>query len=487
MKIFWQNIEEGQSLTDAVIREGSQLWWNSDEGQRPIKLLWQRNTLNATAGESLGVRQLEYVIIYPIISYARYGFTVDTYQAFLKNIVIKCLDNLELHSFASAEELPNVVKAHVAGLSQRPIAFITAIEAERMTFYGMKIFITALTNEACGADRDRQLANTNEIVALNELGVERSISEIMGKILPGVWNEAMVAIKNRKPAWLKNVAPGQEQYTATQRMIIQHKLNTVCQEARCPNRGECWAQRTATFMIMGEICTRSCRFCSVFHAGQQKPQPLNEQEPAHIAQAVKELGLRHVVITSVDRDDLPDMGASHFARTVELVKENNPDCVIEVLIPDMRGSKKDLGILLKGKVINILGHNVETVPSLYKEVRPGAEWERSLAILRYAKEIQADIVTKSGFMLGLGETKEQILELLTALHGVSCDIVTIGQYLQPTLQQLNVKRYYFPEEYSWLAQKGKELGLGHVEAGPLVRSSYHAATALAAHKQTKNL
>jgi lipoic acid synthetase len=276
-----------------------------------------------------------------------------------------------------------------------------------------------------------------------------------------------------KPSWLKVKAPGSPEYLQTREIVKRRKLNTVCEEAHCPNIGECWSHKTATFMIMGEYCTRRCHFCSVKDGTPENLQPLDQFEPFQVAMATKELGLKHVVITSVDRDDQPDNGASHFAMTVRAIRFHSPECKIELLIPDLQGKRNDLQVIVEAG-IDILNHNVETVPRLYRKVRPGAEYERSLSILEWAKQINPQVKTKSGIMVGLGEKSEEVYQLMDDLREANVDIMTIGQYLRPTEKQLPVKEYITPEEFDLYREEGLKRGFAFVESGPLVRSSYHA-------------
>lgn len=276
-----------------------------------------------------------------------------------------------------------------------------------------------------------------------------------------------------KPSWLKVKAPGSPTFLETRGIVKELKLHTVCEEARCPNIGECWSHYTATFMIMGDLCTRRCHFCSVKKGTAQTLQPLDPEEPERVGMAVKELRLKHAVITSVDRDDHVDNGASHFAKTVAAVHLYAPECKVELLIPDLQGSRRDLETLLAAGV-DVLNHNVETVPRLYKKVRPGAGYIRSLSILRWAKEIDAKVLTKSGIMVGLGEERDEVLALMDDLRNAGVDIMTIGQYLRPSERQLPVKRFVTPDEFKEYESEGLARGFKFVESGPLVRSSYHA-------------
>ena len=274
-----------------------------------------------------------------------------------------------------------------------------------------------------------------------------------------------------RPPWLRVRAPGGENYQRLRHLARQMELHTVCESARCPNIGECWNQSTATFMILGEICTRRCGFCAV---PKGRPQALDADEPRRVAEAAARLALRHAVITSVNRDDDNLGGARIFAATIAAVRQRVPGCSIEVLIPDFRGSQAALDIILAARP-EILDHNTETVPGLYRFVRPGARFERSLELLRRAKQAAVPgLRTKTGLMLGLGETTAELHQTLEALAATGCDILTLGQYLRPTPDHLPVKRFYAPEEFAALAQFGRTLGFAHVEAGPLVRSSYHA-------------
>lgn len=276
-----------------------------------------------------------------------------------------------------------------------------------------------------------------------------------------------------KPAWLKARAPGSPEYLETRGIVRDLKLHTVCEEARCPNIGECWSHHTATFMIMGDLCTRRCHFCSVKKGDSSTLQPLDPFEPERVGIAVKELKLKHAVITSVDRDDAFDNGASHFAKTVAAVRKHAPNCKVELLIPDLRGNRVDLEVIVKSG-IDVLNHNVETVPRLYKKVRPGAGYIRSLSILRWAKEVDPRIMTKSGIMVGLGEEAAEVHALMDDLRASNVDIMTIGQYLRPSERQLPVKEFVTPEEFKAYEEAGLSRGFRFVESGPLVRSSYHA-------------
>ena len=276
-----------------------------------------------------------------------------------------------------------------------------------------------------------------------------------------------------KPAWLRiRIATGPE-YQQIKGLMRALKLNTVCEEARCPNIYECWGDRTATFMILGDVCTRRCGFCAVTTG---RPRGVDPEEPAHLAAAVGRLGLKHAVITSVDRDDLPDGGAGHFAAVIRAVRDAHPDCEVEVLTPDFRGVPDAVATILPAGPV-VFSHNVETVPRLYPEARPGSLFARSLALLEEAVAFRGAAsrpLVKTGLMLGLGETTEELQETFEAVRATGCEILTLGQYLRPTLEHLPVARYVPPGEFAALREFALGLGFRHVEAGPLVRSSYHA-------------
>ncbi len=273
-----------------------------------------------------------------------------------------------------------------------------------------------------------------------------------------------------RPAWLKVRLPGGENYFELKRLMRGLELHTVCESARCPNLAECWSHRTATFMILGNLCTRRCGFCAV---PKGRPLALDGEEPERVAQAAEAMGLKYVVVTSVDRDDQPDGGAAAFARTVRALRREIVGVKVEVLIPDFRGSDEALQAVLEARP-DVLNHNVETVPRLYAVARRGSRYERSLRLLRRSRQIDSSIPTKSGLMVGLGETFEELRAVLADLAAAGVGIVTIGQYLRPSGDQLPVARYYAPEEFLALKSAGLALGLRHVESGPLVRSSYHA-------------
>lgn len=274
-----------------------------------------------------------------------------------------------------------------------------------------------------------------------------------------------------KPPWLKVRAPGSEQYLRLKGVMKELKLHTVCEEARCPNIGECWHHGTATFMILGDICTRSCSYCAVTTG---MPEGLDDDEPQRVAAAIEAMGLRHVVITSVNRDDLPDGGAGIFAETIRWTRRVVPGCSIEVLTPDFKGDKPAIATVMEARP-EIFSHNLETVRRLYRFVRPGGRYERALEVLEYARSLDATVLTKSGIICGMGETRAELIGAMRDLAAVGIEILTLGQYLRPSPHHLPIDRYYTPDEFRELKKVGEdEIGFRHVEAGPLVRSSYHA-------------
>ena len=276
--------------------------------------------------------------------------------------------------------------------------------------------------------------------------------------------------KQRKPPWLKIRTPGGSDYVTVKRMMRDLHLNTVCEEAHCPNLGECWGNRTATFIILGDVCTRNCSYCAVAHG---KPPEYDEQEPERLAAAAKEMNLRHVVITSVNRDDLPDGGAGIFARCVEEIHSLLPGATVEVLVPDFQGSDAALEVVLAAKP-DIFNHNLETVRRLYALARPGGKFARAIQLLRAAKTKRPEQLTKSGLMCGMGEEWDELLCAMRSLRGADVDILTLGQYLRPSAKHIPVARFYAPDEFAELEELGRSMDFRHVESGPLVRSSYHA-------------
>jgi len=277
-------------------------------------------------------------------------------------------------------------------------------------------------------------------------------------------------LPERKPPWLKVKAPGGPNYIRLKHLMRELDLHSVCEEAHCPNVGECWEHGTATFMILGDVCTRNCAYCAVAHG---RPPKYDISEPSRVAQAIADMNLQHAVITSVDRDDLPDFGAYIFAETIRQIHERVPGCSVEVLVPDFQGNEDSIRAVLDAGP-EIYNHNTETVPRLYKKARPGGRYPRVMEIFRFAKRIAPDIPTKTGMILGMGETTQEVIAVMRDLREVDVDILTLGQYLRPSDKHIALDRYYTPAEFRELYQIGMEMGFRHVESGPLVRSSYHA-------------
>ncbi|CAN5513747.1 lipoyl synthase [soil metagenome] len=278
------------------------------------------------------------------------------------------------------------------------------------------------------------------------------------------------SLPERKPSWLKVKAPGGPNYLRLRQLMRDLDLHTVCEEAHCPNVGECWEHGTATFMILGDVCTRNCAYCAVAHG---RPPKFDPAEPDRVAEAATTMQLQHVVLTSVDRDDLPDFGAWAFAETIRRIKLRSPSTSVEVLVPDFQGKEASVRAVLDAEP-DIYNHNTETVPRLYKKCRPGGRYERVMNIFTMAKRIAPHIPTKTGMILGMGETNEEILEVMKDLRAVDVDILTLGQYLRPSNSHVALDRYVTPEDFKKFYVAGMEMGFRHVESGPLVRSSYHA-------------
>jgi len=290
-----------------------------------------------------------------------------------------------------------------------------------------------------------------------------TLYQIMGR-------HKVVPLPERKPPWLKVKAPGGANYMRLKHLMRDLGLHTVCEEAHCPNVGECWEHGAATFMILGDVCTRNCGYCAVAHG---RPPVTDLEEPRRVAEAAAVMNLRHAVITSVDRDDLPDFGAAIFAETIRLIHQRMPTCSVEVLVPDFQGDERSIATVLDAAP-EIYNHNTETVPRLYKKARPGGRYPRVMSIFRLVKRLAPDMPTKTGMMLGLGETVEEVLAVMRDLREVDVDILTLGQYLRPSNDHLPMDRYYTPDEFAALRKEGLAMGFRHVESGPLVRSSYHA-------------
>jgi lipoic acid synthetase len=287
-------------------------------------------------------------------------------------------------------------------------------------------------------------------------------------------------LPERKPSWLKVRAPGGTNYLRLKQMMRELDLHTVCEEAHCPNVGECWEHGAATFMILGDVCTRNCAYCAVAHG---RPPKFDAAEPERVADAVAQMQLRHAVITSVDRDDLPDFGAWAFAETIRQIHARVPDCSVEVLVPDFQGDEDAIRSVLDARP-EIYNHNTETVPRLYKKCRPGGRYQRVMNIFRFAKSYAPDIPTKTGIILGMGETNEEVISVMQDLRAADVDILTLGQYLRPSDAHIELDRYVTPDEFRELREAGMAMGFRHVESGPLVRSSYHAWEQVQAYAAT---
>jgi len=304
----------------------------------------------------------------------------------------------------------------------------------------------------------------NKVIAGEKLKGEQKVARIPVKVEK---TEKLL----RKPEWIRAKSPTGAKVKQLKKILREQKLFTVCEEAACPNLGECFGHGTATFMVMGEICTRRCPFCDVGHG---RPLPLDENEPDNMAQTIKAMALKYVVITSVDRDDLRDGGARHFARCIDKARELNPDLKVEILVPDFRGRESVAMEILTASPPDVFNHNLETVPRLYKQSRPGADYIGSLELLGKYKQACPEVPTKSGLMLGLGEEKEEVIQVLKDMREYSIDMLTLGQYLQPSVHHLPVKRYVTPGEFDELKNIAQDLGFSQVASGPMVRSSYHA-------------
>lgn len=307
-------------------------------------------------------------------------------------------------------------------------------------------------------------STVKKVVQGEKLRGAEKVARIPVKVIP---TEKMM----RKPDWIRVRVPATPKIDEIKQKLRKHKLHTVCEEASCPNLGECFGGGTATFMIMGDICTRRCPFCDVAHG---RPNPLNQDEPRELAEAIADMGLSYVVITSVDRDDLRDGGAQHFANCISETRERAEGIQIEVLVPDFRG-RMDVAVdILKQTPPDVFNHNLETVPSLYKKVRPGSDYQWSLDLLKNYKAVAPNVMTKSGLMLGIGETIEEVEQVMADLRAHDVDMLTLGQYLQPSRDHLALERFVTPQEFDDLAELGKKMGFKHVASGPMVRSSYHA-------------
>jgi lipoic acid synthetase len=325
---------------------------------------------------------------------------------------------------------------------------------------------------------DLTKTNTNAEAEPKPMSNHKPKKVVQGEKLRGAEKVARIPIKvipteelPRKPDWIRVKMPISPEITRVKKILRKHKLASVCEEAQCPNLGECFSGGTATFMIMGEICTRRCPFCDVAHG---RPNPLDENEPRELAEAIAEMALKYVVVTSVDRDDLRDGGAEHFAQCIREMRALSPELYIEVLVPDFRG-RMDVALdILADEPPDVFNHNLESVPSLYKKIRPGSDYQWSLDLLKNYKQRRPEILTKSGLMLGIGETKEEVIAEMKDMREHDIDMITLGQYLQPSRHHLPIDRFVHPDEFDELGAIAEELGFTSVASGPLVRSSYHA-------------
>lgn len=425
------------------------------------------------------------LIAYPIFSLERHGRDV---HRFIRKLEQVCM--LALRPFG----VSGVTREGLTGLwvknrfgEWKKIASIGIGVRKWVTYHGLGLNIStdlSYFKAISPCDQEGEIMTSLAEVLAEKGQVEPEMSAVKQALIEAfkqifsfdevVAESEEATSKNSRPSWLRVKAPGSPEFSETDGIVRKLGLVTVCEEARCPNIGECWTHHTATFMIMGDLCTRRCSFCAVKDGTLDELKPLDSLEPYKVGKAVSELGLKHVVITSVNRDDLPDMGADHFDRTVRAIRAQNPDCNIELLIPDMRGRRELLEVILRSPFVSVLNHNVETVPALYRTVRPGADFRRSLNILRWAKEISPHTQSKSGIMVGLGESYDDVLGVMDALRSVDVDILTIGQYLRPSDKQLPIARYIHPDEFARYKDEALSRGFRYVESGPLVRSSYHA-------------
>jgi len=419
------------------------------------------------------------LVAYPILDLNFYGKDVHLYLRALEHAIISTLEELGIEGYRR-EGLTGVwVKSKLRG--ELKIASIGVGVAKWVSYHGLALNVDTDLDyfkamNACGQSGE-VMTSVNEIYSEMKMPLITA-SQAKDLFIPNfmrVFHDlSRPHIRQPKPKWLRVKAPGSPEYQETKKIVKNLKLTTVCEEAHCPNIGECWSHRTATFMIMGELCTRRCSFCAVKDGIVTNLEPLDPLEPYRVGKAVSELGLEHVVITSVDRDDVEDMGSAHFDQTVRAIHAHTPQTRIELLIPDMRGKKHLVERILDSRLVTVLNHNVETVPRLYRTVRPGSNFQRSLNVLKWAKEFQPNLKTKSGIMVGLGETREEIFEVMDRLREHSVEIMTIGQYLRPTEKQLPVERYVTPEEFEEYRVEGMKRGFSFVESSPLTRSSYHA-------------
>lgn len=415
------------------------------------------------------------LVAYPLLDLSRYGRDVHAYVARLEEVVIRTLADFGI----VARRDPRYTGVWVG---QEKICAIGIGLRRWCTYHGLALNVS--TDLApfdlivpCGI-ADRGVTSMARVLgtapAMEE--VERCLRHHFAAVFgvdvdSAAWPDDWPGGAAVRPPWLTARVPTAGNAAVVRQVLQDLTLNTVCSGAHCPNQGECYAARTATFMILGDHCTRQCRFCAV---PKGRPAPVDEGEPARVARAVRRLGLKYAVVTSVTRDDLPDGGAAHLARTIRAIRRLVPDAAVEVLIPDLKGDHSALAAVLDARP-DVLNHNIETVPALYSAVRPGAAYRRSLDVLTRAKEIAPDVVTKSGLMVGLGETPAQVVTVLADLAAAGCDLVTIGQYLAPSPAHCAVAAYITPAQFDWYREMAHSLRFRHAACGPLVRSSYHAA------------
>ncbi len=427
------------------------------------------------------------IVCYPIVSLRRVGLSVSEFVHNLEEIMLNLVRS---HAIPAGRDPRN----HGIWVENRKLGSIGIAIRHGITYHGLALNVNPDLEpfswiNPCGlsgvsmTSMERELGKSLAIKSIKE-EMAGEIARVFGCTTTLVSAEAGPGtsaadahkggsdknVRTAKPKWLKKRLPSGSAFEKTRQLVSTSRLVTVCQAARCPNQFECYGKGTATFMIMGENCTRNCRFCAVSHAAVE---PLDPEEPGRIAGAAADMGLDYVVLTSVTRDDLPDGGASHFVRTMQAIKARRPGTLIEILIPDLQGDEAALALLCHEQPA-VLNHNIETVPRLYSTVRPQARYHRSLQLLGAAKSMNPAIVTKSGLMVGLGETREELVETLTDIRKAACDLLTLGQYLQPTTAHLAVKRFVPPEEFAELRAIAFELGFKGVAAGPHVRSSYRA-------------
>ena len=412
------------------------------------------------------------LVCYPMVNLRRAGFSVVDFVSTLEQIMLNVVQRFGI---AANRDSRN----HGIWCGDRKIGSVGIVVRHGISYHGLALNVNSDLEpfewiNPCG------LTGVSVSSMEHECGRELIFDEVQEQMKEKIQMAfARPAPKRKrlsrperlaKPAWLRQHLPTGPGYEQTRRLLSSSGLHTVCQEARCPNQFECYGKGAATFILMGESCTRNCRFCNVKHG---ITKPLDPDEPIRTAAAVAEMGLSYVVLTSVSRDDLSDGGAEHFGRTIAAIRRHCPGCLVEVLIPDFQGSMAALKQLCHSKPA-VINHNVETVAVLYPEVRPQAIYERSLELLKRVREIDPGIITKSGLMLGLGETREDLLRTMADIRETGCDLLTLGQYLQPSVKHLPVKRYVPPEEFDCLGSKARDLGFAGVAAGPHVRSSYRA-------------